>query len=149
MSYDIFIFNFFCGTAILFSEAAAPFYVLTNDAQGVPFPLVRQNLSLHDESASDLNGHEVVSPCGPNFFLTHSLPSGSETMVGIVPIDQRNAFHLVLGRKAALSKSMTWMNSVFSTDSSCISGPFVNAPTYSSSTLPPPAPTHAFPLARE
>lgn len=91
------------------------------------------------------NGREVVSHCGPNFFLTHSLPSGNENMVGIIPTDRRSVSHLALGRKAALSKRMTWMNSVFSTDSSCVFGPFADAPTYS-----PSSPLmHAFPLTRE
>lgn len=86
-----------------------------------------------DRHTSHLDGPEVVSHCGPDFFLTPSLPSGNETMVGLVTTDQRNPLHLALGRKAARSGSTTGMNSVFSTDSSCVLGPFADGPAYSPS----------------
>lgn len=73
--------------------------------------------------------HEVISHCGPDgVFSTLSLPSRNEAIVIPVSAGQKNTSSLTLGRKAPLDTIRSWMNSGFSTSSSCVLCPFPNAP---------------------
>ena len=136
------LFLIFWGTAILFSTAAAPFYIPISNRQGTKsstsMPTLTAFRCLFFFNISQLNGYKVVPNSSWPILCCRRMKSLTLQI-------RKNAFSLAVDMKTALSKAMIWLNSVFYAYSSCVLCPFPNV----SSDNPPSPPKGSFTLTRE